>query len=100
MTTTEAVERMRGVIRRQHKAISTEESYLSWLRRYIAAIREMPPVIASEQKLELFLTELALSRGVSASTQNQAFNAILFFYRDVLGCPLKNPACADRRRNP
>jgi integrase len=34
------------------------------------------------------LTDLALSRDVAASTQNQAFNAIAFFYKDVLGNPL------------
>jgi hypothetical protein len=38
MNTTQAIQRLRDVIRRQHKALSTEESYVSWLRRYMAAI--------------------------------------------------------------
>ena len=46
--------------------------------------------MTSERKLESFLTMLARRRNVSASTQNQAFNAILFFYKDVIGQPLKN----------
>ncbi len=80
---------MREVLRRQHKALSTEDSYLFWLRRYMAALRDMPVGLPSEKKLEQFLTDLA-RRDVSASTQNQAFNALLFFYRDVLGQPLGN----------
>lgn len=90
MTSSQAINKTRDVIRRQHKAISTEQTYLFWLRRYIAAIRQMPNELASERKLERFLTELARVQDVSASTQNQAFNAIVFFYKDVLGHPLKD----------
>lgn len=88
MNTIQAIQKLRQVIRRQHKALATEETYVLWLRRYMAAIRQMPNSLPSEQKLERFLTELA-QRGVAASTQQQAFNAITFFYKDVLGLPLK-----------
>jgi len=90
MKSSEALQKTREVIRRQHKALATEDIYLHWLRRFIVAVRQMPNALASEQKLERFLTELALKHDVSASTQNQAFNAICFFYKDVLGLPLKN----------
>jgi hypothetical protein len=90
MNATEAVRRLREVIRRQHKALATEASYVHWLRHYMAALADMPPNLTSEQKLERFLTALALRRDVAASTQNQAFNAIAFFYKDVLGTPLQN----------
>lgn len=90
MTPTEAIARARAVIRRQHKALSTEESYLGWLRRYMSALRHYPADLASAEKAERFLTELALQHDVSASTQNQAFHAIAFFYKDVLGQPLAN----------
>ncbi len=90
MKTHEALQRAREVIRRQHKALATEDTYLFWLRHYIQALRAMPPELPSEKKLERFLTDLARSREVSASTQNQALNAVLFFYRDVLGQPLGN----------
>lgn len=66
----EAILKTREVIRRQHKALATEESYLNWLRRYIQAIRQLPNELPREKKLERFLTELALERDVSASTQN------------------------------
>jgi|SRR6185295_11199558 len=90
MNPIEAIERTRAVIRRQHKAIATEQTYLHWLARYIRALKHLPTELTSEQKLERFLTELSLNQNVSASTQNQAFNAILFFYKDVLGVELKN----------
>ena len=81
MNAQEAVAKTREVIRRQHEALATEESYLNWLLRYMEAVRQMPGVSSSEGKLERFLTDLALRRDVSASTQNQAFNAIAFFYK-------------------
>jgi site-specific recombinase XerD len=83
MNTAQAIDRVRQVLRRQHKALSTEDSYLFRLRRYIAAVRGISPKLPSEKKVELFLTQLA-QRDVSASSQNQAFNAILFFYTQVL----------------
>ncbi|MFO1452652.1 MAG: integron integrase [Opitutaceae bacterium] len=89
MNAEEAIHRTRAVIRRQHKALATETSYVSWLRRYMIAVQQYPPSFTSEQKLERFLSDLARERDISASSQNQAFNAVLFFYRDVLGRPLK-----------
>ena len=71
-----AIERLRNVVRRQHKAIATEASYVYWLRHYVTALKAMPSSLSSEQKLENFLTHLARDRDLSASTQNQAFNAI------------------------
>ena len=90
MNTAQAIDRMRQVIRLQHKALATEDSYVLWLRRYINALRHMPPQLPSEKKLETFLTDLAVAHDVSASTQNQAFNAILYFYNHVLNQPLSN----------
>lgn len=58
-----------------------------WLRSYIAALRGYPAEWTSEQKVERFLTDEA-RRGVAASTQNQALNALMFFYGTVMGTPL------------
>ena len=90
MNEAQAIDRMRQVIRRQHKALATEDAYVHWLRRFMKAVRQMPPQLSSEKKLEKFLTDLAVEHDVSASTQNQAFNAILFFYAQVLEQPLGN----------
>jgi len=90
MNTKHAILRLRQVIRRQHKALSTESCYVHWLGRYIAAVHRMPQSLSSEQKLERFLTYLACEVNVTASTQNQALNAILFFYKDVLRQPIQD----------
>lgn len=90
MNRQEALDRTREVLRRQHKAIATEQAYIHWLGRYIHFLASVPNSLPSEQKVERFLTDLALRQNVSASTQNQAFNAVLYFYRDVLGVELKN----------
>jgi integron integrase len=90
MNIAQAVERMRQVIRRQHKALATEDCYIFWLRRYMAALHQMPANLTSEKKLEQFLTDLALRCDVAASTQNQALHAILYFYKFVLEQPLAN----------
>lgn len=78
-----------GVMRRQHKALSTERDYAGWLRRYFRFVYSLPRDLTSEKKAEAFLTSLAQERQVSASTQNVAFNAICFFYKDVLQKPLQ-----------
>ena len=79
---------MAEVIRLKHLALNTEHSYCAWLRRYCDHIKEFPAHLASEQKLERFLTALA-KQDVAASTQNQAFNAVILFYQNVLGLELK-----------
>jgi hypothetical protein len=89
MNTLNAIQRLRQVLRRQHKAISTESSYVYWLRQYIAALRHLPQTLSARQKLEHFLTQLACKRNVAASTQNQGLNALVFFYQEVLGQPIQ-----------
>jgi hypothetical protein len=54
MTTSQAIGQLRLVLRRQHKALSTEQSYVFWLRRYMQALFRMPRHLSSEQKLERF----------------------------------------------
>ena len=75
---------MRETCALRHLSINTEKSYTHWLRRYGVFLKD-PQLknLTTEQKIEAFLTRLATA-GVSASTQNQAFNALLFFYREVL----------------
>src|SRR5438034_8786265 len=80
MKTDEAVARLAEVIRRKHLALNTEQSYCAWLRRYCQHITMLPADMPSEQKLEQFLTALSKTN-ITASTQNQAFNAIIFFSR-------------------
>lgn len=66
MNATEAIRRMRAAIRRQHKSMTNEDSFVHWPRHYTAWLSEMPQTLSIEQKLERFLTELALKRDVAA----------------------------------
>jgi len=73
------------VIRLKHLSIKTERTYLSWLRGFYRFVGGKVPSDLKSTDVKDFLTYLAAERRVSASTQNQAFNALLFFYRHVLG---------------
>lgn len=84
MNASQAEQLLRNTIRRKHFSLSTEETYAGWLLRFMRYVVKLPHGLSSEKKLEEFLTALARDE-VSASTQNQAFNALLFFYRDCLG---------------
>jgi hypothetical protein len=86
------MEQVREVMRVRHYAIRTEHSYCDWIRRYIrfhkmGSGEELQP---GSGKVEMFLSDLAVNGNVAASTQNQAFNALLFLYREVLHQPLEN----------
>ena len=85
------LDQVREVMRLKHYSIRTERSYCDWIRRYIhfhkMRLREELTQDA-KAKMELFLSDLAVNGQVAASTQNQAFNALLFLYREVLNQPL------------
>ena len=87
MKESETLSRLSDICRRKHLALVTEKSYAAWVRSYIRAVQAMPGDWKSEQKVEAFLTRLA-KRDVAAATQNQALNAVVFLYREVLGAPL------------
>lgn len=96
--------RTREVCRRKHLAWATEEAYTGWIRRYASFLRalslkNLDRGLSSEAKFERFLTRLATS-GCAASTQNQAFNAILFLYKEVLGKPWERVQALRAKRPP
>lgn len=75
---------VRNKIRVRHYSIRTEEAYIGWIRRYILFNNKRHPRDMGRAEVEAFLTHLAVHGNVAASTQNQAFNALLFLYREVL----------------
>ena len=79
---------LRDRIRAKHNSIRTEASYTDWARRFILFHDKRHPREMSAKEVEAFLTHLAVERGVSASTQNQAKSALLFLYKEVLGIDL------------
>ncbi len=78
------LDQLREVIRLKHYAYRTEETYVQWVRRYILFHEKRHPREMGRVEIEAFLTHLAVQQQVAASTQNQALNAILFLYREVL----------------
>jgi integron integrase len=71
-------------MRTRHLALRTEQAYLQWMRRYVAFHRRRHPRDLGPPEVEQFLTHLAVHRKVSAATQSQALQALLFLYRHVL----------------
>src|SRR5215472_15143480 len=71
-------------MRTRHLALRTEQAYLQWLERYVAFHDRRHPRELGAPEVERFLTDLAVHRKVSAATQNQALQALLFIYRHVL----------------
>ena len=78
------LDQVRDAIRLKHYSYRTEQSYVGWIRRYILFHNKQHPKDMGGAEVEAFLTHLAVEGHVSASTQNQAFSALLFLYRNVL----------------
>ena len=79
------LDQVRNLIRAKHYSLRTEEAYVGWIRQFILFHEKRHPKDMGENEISAFLTHLAVKRNVAASTQNQAFNALLFLYRNVLG---------------
>ncbi len=75
---------MKNMLRLRQRSINTEKTYLYWLRYFYHFLEGKSPGELNGWDLRNFLSHLAVERQVSASTQNQAFNALVFFYRHVL----------------
>ena len=82
------LDQVREKIRFKHYSISTEKTYISWIKHYIVFNGKRHPADMGAVEVERFLTYLANDRHVSSATQNQALSAILFLYRDVLALDL------------
>ncbi len=90
--------RVRRAVRARHYSASTEEAYVSWVRRYVRFHGVRHPNEMGPEEISLFLTDLAVRQGVSAATQNQAASALVFLYRKVLGRKLDLPRDVVRAR--
>jgi integron integrase len=73
------------MMRLRHLSYRTEQSYLGWLHRFRDFTGDRPGVELRAGDVVRFLSRLAVEERVSASTQNQAFSALLFLFRHVLG---------------
>jgi integron integrase len=86
------LDQIREVMRLKHYSLRTERTYSDWVRRYVQfhRMRARAEMLPAEPKIEAFLSDLAVNGRVAVSTQNQAFNALLFVYREVLHVPVGN----------
>lgn len=78
------LDRVRCAIRVRQYSLATEKTYLGWIRKYILYHGKRHPAELAKDEVEAFLSHLAVKRQVSPSTQNQALQALLFLYRQVL----------------
>lgn len=78
------LDRVRAACRVRHYSLRTEEAYVHWIVRFIRFHRLRHPLEMGAAEINAFLTHLAVEGQVSASTQNQAFSALLFLYQKVL----------------
>lgn len=95
------MEQVREVLRYHHYAYRTEQTYSQWILRFIHFFGgKTHPRDLGVRDVERFLSDLAVKQKVSASTQRQALNAIVFLYREVLDKPLdgKITPCRAKKR--
>lgn len=78
------LDQLKTEIRLRHYSIRTEQSYVDWAKRYIFFHGNKHPKELGEAEIRSFLSHLAIEKNVSASTQNQALNALVFLYKNVL----------------
>jgi site-specific recombinase XerD len=77
--------RVRQTVRTLHYSPRTEQAYVYWIRRFIFHHGVRHPDQMGADEVRAFLSDLAIRGHVSASTQNQALNALVFLYVRVLG---------------
>jgi integron integrase len=92
------LDQVRDSIRLKHYSYRTEVTYVQWIRRYILFHQKRHPKDMGVPEIEAFLTHLAVTENVAASTQNQALSSLLFLYRHVLEIELDDRIDALRAR--
>ena len=93
-------EQFRNVIRVNHYSIRTEKTYWYWIRYFLRYHQMRHPLEMGPAEVSAFLTWLAVSRHVTAATQNQALNALVFLYGKVLDRPLGDIGDTVRAKRP
>jgi integron integrase len=78
------LDQVRQAIRTRQYSDRTEKAYVHWIKRFIFFHNKRHPAEMGEAEIGRFLSALATDLHVSASTQNQALNALLFLYREIL----------------
>ncbi len=93
------LDRVRALMRVRHYSLRTEECYVQWIKRYIFFHNKRHPAEMGSGELQEYLTHLAVRDHVSASTQTQALNALVFLYKQVLEMELGRLDAVRARRS-
>lgn len=88
------------VCRFRHLSLRTEQAYWHWIRRFVLFHQKRHPKTMGSVEVSAFLSDLAVRGRVTSSTQNQALNALVFLYRDVLGLDLGGLEHLERAKRP
>ncbi len=84
MSNEKLLDQLRNRIRAKHFSLRTEQNYTQWVKRFILFHHKRHPAEMGAAEINQYLTFLAVKANVAAATQNQALNAIIFFYREIL----------------
>ncbi len=81
----DALSELVKILRLKHLSYATEKAYVGWVKRFLEFCCKIGVAMPTNDSVEQYLTHLAVEEDVSKTTQNLAFNAILFYFRNVLG---------------
>jgi len=94
------LDQVRDVIRKRHYSIRTEEAYVQWIKRFILFHGKRHPKDMGEKEIAAYVSYLATHGRVASSTQNQALNAIIFLYKQVLKIEIGDLGQMERAKKP
>jgi integron integrase len=94
------LEEVHNVARLRHLSLKTERAYRHYIKQFILFHQKRHPLEMGATEVQAYLTHLAVHKHVAASTQNTAFSALLFLYRDVLRQEMPPLAGVPRARRP
>jgi len=78
------LEQVRDTLRARHYSLRTEEAYVQWIRRFILFHDKRHPQEMGAVEVSQFLSDLAVTHRVAASTQNQALSALRTYAETTL----------------
>lgn len=100
MAKSKFIQSIRQFMRVNHYSYQTEKCYIFWIRDFIRFHKMEHPQNLSSQDVSNYLTYLAVKRNVSANTQNQSLNALVFLYKHIIRNPLGSLPSIKRANKP
>jgi integron integrase len=91
---------VRETIRRKHLSYKTEDAYVGWIVKYVKFYKcQRHPNTMGRDEIECYLTHLAINKKVAPSTQNQAYSALMFLYKNVLKIEIEDVDAMRAKQN-